>query len=430
MEKKRSPSVGRTVWQTMQYLPRPWKKWFIRQMLPVPLERVPQLSFKIAETYEEIEEALGLVYAGYLERGLVAQNSAQLRLTKYHALPTSPILIAQQGREIVGTLTLILDSPLGMPLESLWNLDRFRQRYRRPAEVSSLAIKKPFRARRGEILFPLCKFMYMYAKHHLGVDLLLAAVSPSVQEFYRSILLFTPIDHRVLTYDFAQGARAVGLYLPLDGSEDTLWGNEYLGWGSRDYYSYFLDSHTPHFQFPERKFGETGQVILSPGLLEYLFRYCADIIDQLTLAERLALSNYYQCPEYQKILNLEEAPPTPREFARFQVLENAQIISAGQHSPPKVSIVDVSRSGVRIHSYQHLDLAVDAPLKLKIRLSPRQSVITRARVSWSSPERRTLGLRLLDGVPADYHQLIDYLEKQLHLNAQTGLPLALQRLAG
>src|SRR5258708_4736574 len=80
-------------------------------------------------------------------------QSHGIRATKFHVLPTTSVIVALWDGEIIATASIIQDSELHLPADSIFDLSGLRQRTRGLVEVSALAIDKAFRGRR-EILFP------------------------------------------------------------------------------------------------------------------------------------------------------------------------------------------------------------------------------------------------------------------------------------
>ena len=139
-----------------------------------------------------------------------------MRVTIYHALPTTTTLCAKFDGEVVGTLSLIRESLFGFPLQTIFDLTPVRQLRGNLAEVSALAVHPKFRKTGGAILFPLMKFMYDYCTTFFDTRHLLIAVNPNRIEMYESLLFFQRLkENTVDNYDFANGAPAVGASLDL-----------------------------------------------------------------------------------------------------------------------------------------------------------------------------------------------------------------------
>ena len=123
----------------------------------IPNER---LVLKIAESREELEACFKLLHDAYVSSGFMTPDPSGMRVTIYHALPTTTTLCAKIGDQVVGTLSLIRESAIGFPLQRIFDLTDIREKEGQIAEVSALAVHPHYRRTGGTILFPLMKFMY------------------------------------------------------------------------------------------------------------------------------------------------------------------------------------------------------------------------------------------------------------------------------
>ena len=73
----------------------------------IPNER---LVLKIAESREELEACFKLLHDAYVSSGFMTPDPSGMRVTIYHALPTTTTLCATIGDQVVGTLSLIRES--------------------------------------------------------------------------------------------------------------------------------------------------------------------------------------------------------------------------------------------------------------------------------------------------------------------------------
>jgi hypothetical protein len=151
-------------------------------------------SFKIASTRHEWEAALGLVYKVYVRSGLIRLNRHQMRITPHHALPSTELLLAVEGNKILGTLSIVGDGELGLPMETIYaeEVEQRRRQGLRLAEVSCLA---DGREESSQSFAMISRLMAMTAQcaSHRGVDQLLIAVHPRHARFYERFLAFQVI---------------------------------------------------------------------------------------------------------------------------------------------------------------------------------------------------------------------------------------------
>lgn len=106
---------------------------------PAPGER---LLLKIADSRDELEACFSLLHDAYVDSGFMQPDLSGMRVTIYHALPTTTTLCAKWDGEVVGTISLIRESAFGFPLQKIFDLSDVRQKGGKLAEVSALAIHR------------------------------------------------------------------------------------------------------------------------------------------------------------------------------------------------------------------------------------------------------------------------------------------------
>ncbi len=152
------------------------------------------LHTRLAHGMPEIEAALHLVYQAYLETQLIEPNPYELRITKYHLLPTTNIFLACDNNEVVGTLTLIRDGECGLPMEEAYHdvIAERRARGLRVAEVSCLADSGYGKSNMLSVVVQLMSHMAQFALRH-EVDQFVIAVHPHHVGFYQRFAGFEVI---------------------------------------------------------------------------------------------------------------------------------------------------------------------------------------------------------------------------------------------
>ena len=171
-------------------LPKSWRFALFRSMATCDPAPDPRLVLKIAETEAELEACFALLHDAYVNEGFMKPDPSGLRATLYHALPTTTTLCATLNGEVIGTLSLIRESPMGFPLQAIFDLTEVRALGGQIAEVSSLAVHPRFRKTGGTILFPLMKVMYEYCTTYFDTRHLVIAVNPNRIDLYESLLFF------------------------------------------------------------------------------------------------------------------------------------------------------------------------------------------------------------------------------------------------
>jgi hypothetical protein len=159
----------------------------------VPEEPPRGLRFKLAESREELEAAFRLLHDVSVEAGVIQPSPSGVHLLLQHALPSTSVLIALQGGAVVGTVSLIRDNPLGLPMEADFDVSALRKWGSRIAEVSALAIAPAFRRSGGggeALLLPLLAYLYRYATYYFGIGYFTATVLSSQARLHQAVFGF------------------------------------------------------------------------------------------------------------------------------------------------------------------------------------------------------------------------------------------------
>ncbi|MCE0493282.1 N-acyl amino acid synthase FeeM domain-containing protein [Vibrio salinus] len=169
------------------------------------------VTYKIAVGKQEIEDAFRLVWNNYVEAGLQENNHEGIRFTKYHLLPNTKVFIANYHEElaagkpeefkkgngkIVGTVSLVLDSPMGLPMEEFCGeeIAKMRSQGKRLAEVVAFALNPEYS--KYKVFLHMFKLMFQYAAMKNVTDLCCSVTQRHIR-FYRKVCLFEPIGDLV-----------------------------------------------------------------------------------------------------------------------------------------------------------------------------------------------------------------------------------------
>lgn len=171
---------------------------------------------------EDLEAAYRLVYDEYHLRKICKPNSAELHYSFYCLMPGSRTFLLEMDGKLAGTISLIVDSPCGIPMETLFpdKVGKFRQKGRFLAEVSLLALDqklfghKTFSLtdmRKLSASFKLFKIMFDYARFQARVTDLFIAMHPKHQDLYQ-YLMFETVGP-VRQYSRAEGKPALPMHM-------------------------------------------------------------------------------------------------------------------------------------------------------------------------------------------------------------------------
>ena len=351
-----------------------------------------RLQLKIAETKEELEACFGLLHDAYVDSGFMKPHPSGMRVTIYHALPTTTTLCAKWDGEVVGTISLIRDdSVFGFPLQSIFDLSGVRAKEGNVAEVSALAVHRRFRGKSGgAILFPLMKFMYEYSTTFFDTRHLVIAVNPNRIEMYESLLFFKRLTANVVEeYDFANGAPAVGAWLDLKHAP-AVFEHVYGPKAPRkNLHQYFIKLKLPNIQLPLRRYYTTNDPVLTPELLDYFFNKRTDGFAQLGDHEKALLHSIYDLPEYRPVLPELPEDVGKRRFRQcsrysFKCPGYLKVAGREQKLTYTMQVIEVSKYGFQAKSSDHLPMHVwaDATIKFgKNDVSTVKAMAVRERVN-------------------------------------------------
>lgn len=217
------------------------------RLCQLALQYKAKIICRPAETLDELKAAYGLAYREYLARGYCLPNASQMHYTYFCLLPDSRTFLLERGSEVLGTISLIPDSPCGIPMESLFpdEIGGFRGPDRRLAEVSLLALKQEAFGKKCFSLtdyqklvstFHLFKMTFDYAWSAAGVTDLMITMNPKHVDLYR-YLGFEPIGP-VKAYAGACGKPALPMHLDVLKTRQKISHEHGVG-------SYFLHKTTP-----------------------------------------------------------------------------------------------------------------------------------------------------------------------------------------
>lgn len=346
-------AIHKLLRKAIAFLPRKQRFSLFRSFAdcnPAPSSR---LVLKIADTQEELEACFKVLHDAYVDAGFMKPDPSGMRVTIYHALPTTTTLCAKYDGVVVGTISLVRESALGVPMQKIFDLASVRLKSGNLAEVSALAVARNFRNKGGIVLFPLMKFMYEYCTSCFDTRHLVIAVNPRHIELYESLLFFKRLDRRIVEkYDFVNGAPAVGATLDLFEAP-KLFKKHYAGKPlRRNLYTYFTKLKLSNIHLPKRRFFTTNDPVLTPELVDYFFNIKTNVFKDLPLRDVRLLHSIYDLTSYQAVLPAlpfddEVSVELVRKHPRFSVKCPGVLMqpAGGENLEINIVIFDVSQGG-------------------------------------------------------------------------------------
>jgi hypothetical protein len=319
-----------------------------RNMISLNYLPSDDFEFKVADTQEELEAAFRILHDAYVGSNFMEPQDNGMRITPYHALPSTSTLIGKYKGQVIATVSIVRKSSYGFPLEDLFDVSEYEKCGTRLAEISALAIHKDYRGNKGDVLWPLLKYMYEYCTNYFGIDFLAIAVNPNRVEFYQALLFFELLDEgAIYKYDFVKGVEAVGGVLDLRNAYD-IFASMYLRKSpSKNLFMYFTQVSFDIFKFPDRTYHKISDPVLTPKMLKYFFREKSAIFETLEPEKLNKIAAQFSLTEYNSVLQCQEQDVyrVIRAERRFDVQCKGKIVIPKSKRIVLMDILDVSLSG-------------------------------------------------------------------------------------
>ncbi len=418
----KSRPVSRRFWKFLKYLPRPLRAAFIRSKFDVLKELPAGVLLKQAETQDEISQALNIVYEAYLDLGYIDPHPDRMRFNKFLALPTSVFLVAKIGDEVVGTLTIIPDSALGLPLDQSWDLNHLRAKGHLLGEISSLCIKKSHKFRRGALLLPLCKLMFIFCRDILKVDTIVISTTKEVENFYTDILLFETDRKKHGDPNFVvKGNPSSFCYLTFN---QELYDRYKKVYGHKPFnknlYHFFCElNDVAYILTPDPKLSVHGYLSRKNHALALLLREHSALKKDIGSFDSMVIRNLTAS---SPVIEPSSGEITRRRLLqRIVVRQQAWLFIPDEGSPVQATILDISYEGFQIRTFRPVliekrFLDKERPVVLVLSLPSGPSAI-KATIKWSG-EKNQLGCKLVDQWNADWDEYLSCVWREIEDNSE------------
>lgn len=402
----------------------------MRKQIRANASIAPELTFRVARNERELEAAYNILHDAYVEHGFMKPHPSELRVTKYHALPSTSTLIALWGDDVVGTVSIIRDSPLGFPLDKIFDTSEIRKNGARLAEVSSLAIHKNFRGDRGAVLFPLMKYLFHYCADFFGVDCMVIAVNPSRIEFYEAILGFRRLQEKnVDNYDFVNGAPAVGAFLPMRTGYEFFTRHKSTSDDPTNFYNFCTGVFEPALDFPERNYKTVNDPVMTPMLLDYFFNQQTTVFQDLDQRERAIFAALYSHKTYRGVIPVSENVSLldlNRKEIRFEVQCKGRIIIPGSNRIVKMTVFDVSATGFRARLESQIRFG--SQMHMNIAVGDFEIADVVGHPIWENRDEQIYGFLITES-SENWKSFVAQLQKELHHASRSIVPIALREIS-
>lgn len=173
---------------------------------------------------DELKAAYALVYQEYLSRKLCVPNAENMFYNAYSFVPGSRTFLLRKDEKLLGTMCLVADSPMGIPMETIFpeEIKSLRAQGKKIAEVGALALNSQHvnmkqysfkNFQKQAYLYKLYKTMFDYARASDKVTDFIIGCHPR-HEFLYKYLNFETISP-AKAYHGANAAPAVLMKLSI-----------------------------------------------------------------------------------------------------------------------------------------------------------------------------------------------------------------------
>jgi len=259
----------------------------LRKRIKVDEQGIENLTFKIAETQNELESAFRLIHDAYVKSGYMNTSSSALRFGFFNAMPYTQTFLSKSNGDTIMTITLFPDSPLGLPLDKLYKreIDTIREKGRYIAEVGGLASV----VNNQNAILHLIKLLYYHAEELLKIDDLVITVHPKHKNFYKVILCFEEIGE-IKSYPDVKDNPAIALRLDLHRFREYYWNFYPREPLEKDLHHFFFIKNSESILLPESK---SPLRIWNAKLFNYFFLEKTNMYFEADDKTRELMEKYY-----------------------------------------------------------------------------------------------------------------------------------------
>jgi hypothetical protein len=318
-------------------------------------------------------------------------------------------LVGKLGDEVVATVTVIRDNPMGLPSDVFVDLNPLRYGGDRIGEISALAIKKGYR---GKLLLHLIKFAYQTSVNCLGINHLIATLTTDskAHELYESVLLFKPIEAKIETnYAFGNFRPVIAEHMNLDVAYEEF-KKQYAGRPrDQDLFQFMTQDVLSCLHFPDREYNRISYPVMNFDIFKYFFTERTTAMKNMSLEQlEAALGVYQGQPQellIQKAISEHQQISFQKFITRYRYEVSFKTMAKAGNSILPVRVLDISRNGLRISCSEPIGDEID----IVFSGFQGKAQYLKAEKVWGN-ELGVYGLRLMQP-NASWNAMIDYFEE-------------------
>jgi hypothetical protein len=371
--------------------------------LTAPLQ--PGLSIQLAEDAEQVMESARLLHNSYLRRKIIQGSPGSMRLSLYSVLPSTAVIIARIGKQVVGTVQVHQRTETNLPIEETFDLSPIENG--RLVEIGSLALHDSRAGKIEEVLLPMLAYVYQLCTRSIKADRVVIAVQPATALFYEAMFGFkrvgntTPKKHR-----YAANADAVAMWIDLHKFPKFM-RSSYRKlpekWNLEDFMMVNSDVFR-RCQLP--KAAEPGIHPKPAIVLEEIYVNRTPLLAQAPFEWRKNFSSLYPDTDEYRWLFKVDMDVAGRTSRRYKVDEEV-LMSDSFGLIRKGRLVDLSSGGMRIIMVEkNVPPAIDEEIQIEIKLRQEESIVVKTTLRRADLSDYSLGLRVIDP-PQRYLDFVD-----------------------
>ena len=177
-----------------------------------------ELELSVARNWADLEEAYCLVYRSFKAEGLPETGPARPRIDCFNRLAGARTFQMRHRGKLVGVLTVLPDSVLGLPADELYHaeLKALRESKRVLCGFSSLAVEMADKRLARQIRMHLFRAAWRYADQMLKATDICTLVPARHELYYRRLFMFERLGDARMYALGGEPCRALGLRLNLE----------------------------------------------------------------------------------------------------------------------------------------------------------------------------------------------------------------------
>lgn len=417
--------VLRRSYKLIGRLPAKLRVPIIRSQLKLNYSYIPGIKIKVAESKDEIEQAYKILHDTYLETKLIDEETSGLRVTKYHALPTTTLCVVKHFDKVIGTFTIIQDSIFGLPIDATSDITELRKRNSKIAEISSLAIAKDSGLRRGKLMFPVINFIHLYCQEVGNINALVAVVNDTAKFFYEDIICFKPLSvkEEANEYSYVKHNGINPLALEFKYEKNDNFANEM----KNNYRNYPIEKNVYHYMYvyrdrqhvelPEHDYPLTSHNSIDPETVREYFKNRTSTFEQLSSDEKNALKKIYGSPIVIRETGVcHSGPESSRANMRFPTSLRSDLVTGNLLEKNYSQIIEASMLGAAIFTEKKMNVGELVIIKTVLN---GKEVKLKANVIWENSEFNRYGILFKGEIPKEWLIYNDYLRQAYYPSLTT-----------